>query len=316
MRNCLGHGTLTWLAGCVLTFTACGDDQDDDVETAHDGGLDGGHSDGGGDGGAADAARSLDSGMDAARGPLDAGAVNAYQCLPPALPSGTIEKGAACCGGLGTCEELGDGGASSFGDCNARENLRCVAHPLSSDAGMVDGGARPVACRAKIDDGDAGPDYEGRCIPECLTRGASGLDQSTCGSGLLCVPCYNPVTGEDTGACHNGGDRPLESQPAGFSQCADGLGYCISTSLAGQDASLPQLSCSAGAVCAPKQRVLEPDSCFAHCTSIGALSGACVPAFIVPDMSRGVLPRDVCMMGELCSPCISPLDQKPTGACN
>ena len=51
------------------------------------------------------------------------------------------------------------------------------------------------------------------------------------------------------------------------------------------------------------------------CTAFGAegrCMSPCIPA--VADKAA-VLKQDVCDDGELCVPCISPLDKKPTGAC-
>jgi hypothetical protein len=45
---------------------------------------------------------------------------------------------------------------------------------------------------------------EGRCLSECLgsvAAQASQLKQTTCSSGFLCTPCYDPFSGEATGAC-------------------------------------------------------------------------------------------------------------------
>lgn len=315
MRKWLSHACMGVLAGSILGVSACGDDSGaDDDNNQSDASIDGGRSDAGRDGGT-DASRSLDSGLGSNGGARDAGP--AYLCEPPPLPSGTIGKGAACCSGLGTCQErTADGGTDAFGDCNAQQNLRCVALSSGPDAGMRDGGTNAApTCRMRV--GDAGADYEGRCVPECLTRGASSsLTQGTCSSGALCVPCYSPVTGEDTGACRNGSDRPVEPKPQGYAECGDAKGYCISSSLIETTATLPQLSCPAGNVCAPKLQVLEPNSCFAHCNSGIGGPGACLPTFLVPDTSRTLLQQGECTMGELCTPCVNPLDQTRTGACD
>jgi hypothetical protein len=276
--------------------------------------------DGGRDSGK-DANASTDTGSSAGDGQADAddGAIGdspEYQCEPPPGPDGTLAKGAACCGGLGVCAELSSQTTMlGIGDCNAQEDLRCVA--IQPDAGN-DGGANLLtSCRMKLADAeDADPGYEGRCVPECLTR-PSTLEQGECGSGFVCAPCFNPVTAEDTGVCRNGGDEPAEAPPSGFSACGDALGYCISSSLAGESAAtLPQLSCSQGSVCAPRQRVLAPDSCFARCDSVIAGAGACIPAFLVPEMSRSFLQQSSCMPGELCSPCVNPTTAMRTGACD
>jgi len=57
---------------------------------------------------------------------------------------------------------------------------------------------------------------EGRCIPSCvpaIQAQASRLAQDDCTqAGTLCAPCYDPITGADTGACTQAGDAPV---PAG-----------------------------------------------------------------------------------------------------
>jgi len=77
---------------------------------------------------------------------------------------------------------------------------------------------------------------------------------------------------------------------------------------------LPHLTCDDGQVCAPKSRVTDQGSCFARCESAFG-PGACLPAFIVGDQAS-LLTMATCMTAEVCVPCISPLTQMPTGACN
>jgi hypothetical protein len=45
-------------------------------------------------------------------------------------------------------------------------------------------------------------------------------------------------------------------------------------------------------------------------------AGACIAAFIVPEAQRGLLGKVTCSDGELCVPCVSPIDQMRTGACD
>jgi hypothetical protein len=78
---------------------------------------------------------------------------------------------------------------------------------------------------------------------------------------------------------------------------------------------LPQLTCASGEVCAPKVRVLDSQACFAHCDSMLGGPGACIAGFVIAEMNRSFLMKSDCQTGELCAPCVSPLDMKPTGAC-
>ena len=309
---------------CVLTglclaagLSACGSDDPSETPDAGTDSQDKGDATIGTEPDAANADAAGDheagaSGLDASSSAEDASLdiESFYQCKPPEAPNGTVTLSAECCDGLGTCQEASAEGASGagIGDCDATEDLRCV----TAD---TEGGDPPPSCRFELDDGT---DFEGRCIPECLTRGtSSSLEQRDCDSGFVCVPCYSPVTGEDTGTCRRNGDEPAEKAPEGFADCGDSLGYCISQGLAGESgANLPQLSCGEGHVCAPRQRVLNPSDCATRCQSLVQLPGACTPGFLIPDTSNVSLPQDVCEEGEVCAPCVDPLQQTRTGACD
>jgi hypothetical protein len=268
-----------------------------------------------------DAASSRDSGRDASDSATSADAAEGpYQCEPPAGPDGTIAAGQSCCEGLGTCVALGGdaGAALGVGDCSAAQGLRCMPASAPGDAGAgTDGGTNALSkCRFRAATQDGGADYEGRCLPECLTRGTSTLQQGECPDEFVCTPCYNLITGASTGACDNDGDRPVDPAPPGFAECGDSLGYCIPASSVGPTgANLPQLSCEAEERCAPKVRVEQSDGCFPRCDSVFG-AGACLPAFLIPMESRGVLQPAGCATGELCSPCINPTTMMRTGACN
>jgi hypothetical protein len=52
-------------------------------------------------------------------------------------------------------------------------------------------------------------DTEGRCLSLCIPQVADQADflpQTTCADTERCAPCYDPRTGEDTGACNQGCD--------------------------------------------------------------------------------------------------------------
>jgi hypothetical protein len=314
-----GFRALGLLVCTTLVLSAC-DDDGGGGKAGTDAGMDAGeHEDEGGT--AEDTSPPRDAGGDAGDSAAanDAAEENPYQCEPPAGPDGAIEQDQPCCDGLGTCVELaGDAGSSlGIGDCNAAENLRCLPVSVAADAGQ-DGGTSGLAkCRMKVaGTPDGGADYEGRCVPECLTRGASTLEQGECQDEFVCVPCYSLITGASTGACENNGDQPVDDAPPGFAECGDALGYCIpATSVGSTGSNLQQLTCEEDERCAPKQRVVAPDSCFAPCDSLFG-AGACLPAFLIPMESRSFLQPASCETGELCSPCINPSTMMRTGACD
>lgn len=330
----LGVGLLVCTA---LLLPACGDDGGG--KSKSDGGMDAGEDE---DAGTMeeDASTARDASADAAGDSSTPApdAADPYTCEPPPGPDGSVAEGEPCCEGLGRCFALPeDGGVSlAYGDCDPAENLRCV--PLTalgdSDGGAGDGGAGdggagdggtgdggaggPVKCRMKpAGSPDGGPDYEGRCVHACFV-GPTTLEQGECSENFLCVPCYNLITGASTGACDNPGDQPDPSEPVppGFDECGEERGYCVSAANIGDaGATLQQLTCGEDELCTPKTRVTAPDSCFPRCESIVG-AGACVPAFLIPEASRGFLQPATCETGDLCSPCINPTNMMPTGACN
>ena len=113
-----------------------------------------------------------------------------------------------CCGELGSCvSEL-------YLSSTVKQHLghdRCLAPMLCvPTAWLQDPTSPPSSCRA------AG-DVEGRCLPACLPQvaaRATELDQDRCAAAHLCVPCYDPATGEDTQACRVEPDPgPAEPPP-------------------------------------------------------------------------------------------------------
>jgi hypothetical protein len=310
--RCLG------LLACIaLALSACDDGGGSNAGT--DAGMDASEEETNDASRAEDAGPLRDSARDTSNSANDA-AEDPYQCEPPPEPEGTIAAGQPCCDGLGTCLALGDDAGSSLGigDCNATQGLRCTPASAPGDAGAGnDAGTSALStCRYRTGTQDGGADYEGRCVPACLTRGTSTLPQGECQDDFVCVPCYNLITGASTGACDNNGDRPVDPAPPGFEECGDALGYCIPASSVGPTgANLQQLTCEADERCAPKQRVEDADGCWARCDSVFG-AGACLPAFLIPVESRGTLQPASCATGELCSPCINPTNMMRTGACN
>ena len=173
-------------------------------------------------------------------------------------------------------------------------------------------------------------DAEGRCVPVSLpaVRAQAGrLPQAGCAADERCAPCYDPITGEETGAC-KAGCGPGPSEPAKvFAKCCSNRGTCVPLSIAGSIANAAPGDTCAGAdagdpeKCVPTARAQNPDQKFASCMAavapFPAVPGGCVPDCIVTDaFQKGFLTQGTCATGELCAPCVSPLDQMRTGACD
>jgi hypothetical protein len=235
---------------------------------------------------------------------------DAYTCVPKRGDTGgPTESGAMCCGGMGTCEgATGTTKGFPHDTCKAQPDLRCVPQPPAADedAGMSTGFP---SCRVAFPGSPANaPTYEGRCMANCFVKSspiAARLSQATCAEGESCAPCYNPLNGQSTGVCEQPGDSPLEPPPAAFKDCGEGnTGYCIPSYAAGNAAGqLGQLTCATGELCAPKNKVADPDACFERCdTMIGLGPGACAPSFLSAGLGS-LLQMSTCKTGELCIPC-------------
>lgn len=152
---------------------------------------------------------------------------------------------------------------------------------------------------------------EGRCISTCVggavAKQKDRLPTTGCGTEEVCAPCYDPVTGEDTGACTVNGDKPTKPKQV-FPNCCgmsgtQPVGVCVSPDLAGEQASiLRQETCAMGKLCAPVKKAQDPTFKFKTCSSLlGA--GACVNSCIVDPSQAAILTRSGCEADELCAPC-------------
>jgi hypothetical protein len=266
------------------------------------------------------------------------------QAAAPRDPGGTGMANADCCttalGKVGTCmapaSVTGDAAMkAALGHDSCDKTLLCApkagALEANPDAGVYD------TCTAKL-----GADFEGRCLPKCFVAGnpqAPQLKQETCASNeFVCAPCFNPIDGKPTGACtQKTGDKPATAAPVAYKACGafDGGsqgGLCVPKVLVDASgdpsaAKLLQDDCAlATDRCAPVLKANNPKACFEKCTTtLGPLStpgvdfspGACVPAYIVRDVSPGglgLLKKDTCTgADELCAPCLDPLSMPTAG---
>ena len=268
----------------------------------------------------------VDAALDALDAPLGTGdAGDPYLCekRPKPDPGGSASEGQPCCDGLGTCTKSTAVGAAirpSLGldACRPGIGLLCAPRSVLGADAMAPPEAStsvPASCRSTLD-------AEGRCIKPCFLRGNAGatnFPHSTCLTGELCAPCFSPVTRLDTGACQRPGDAPTES-PKSFAPCgAPGEGLCVPMDAVPPGSpTLHQVECEPGLVCAPKRKVQDINSCFAHCKTgspLPPLPGACVPKFVLDPAQQDLLQQMSCAAGDLCAPCVNPFDGQPTGAC-
>jgi hypothetical protein len=100
--------------------------------------------------------------------------------------------------------------------------------------------------------------FEGRCASVCIPQvasEASSLPQSTCASDEVCAPCYDPLTGVDTGICHLSCDPGPAGPPQTLPACCGGIGTCVPSSSVPSDkaSNFDATGCSAvpGLLCVP-----------------------------------------------------------------
>lgn len=237
-------------------------------------------------------------------------------CDPgPAEPAFTYP---ACCGELGACvpsDLVPDSSRALLGQLGCEDsNALCAPKSQAADPTFI-----AATC-------DSVGGAEGRCLPACLppvADRADQLEQATCADGELCAPCYDPVTGEDTGACTQGDDAPVNPPTVFVNCCDDGagtpLGTCVPDSLvpAEQLSLLAADTCTGeGFLCAPTP-IADGTYSPRSCTSVASAEGRCLPACL-PDVAAQAsrLSQDVCSTGELCAPCFDPVTGSDTGACN
>ena len=225
-------------------------------------------------------------------------------CDPgPTQPAKPFDK---CCSDRGLCVPPALAG-SQVKNLNKEA---CTGDTLCAPKDLTDLTFKPKAC-------DSIDNAEGRCISTCV-GGALGaqkdrLPKASCGNDEICAPCFDPVTGEDTGACSINGDMPQKPKYTFQTCCGTGVGVCVPPALAGSQADiLRQETCGSAKLCAPIKKAMDPKYKFPSCTSLLG-TGACVAQCILDPAQAAILTQGPCGRGELCAPCS--LLGLPTGAC-
>jgi hypothetical protein len=164
---------------------------------------------------------------------------------------------------------------------------------------------------------------EGRCMSECLpeiSARAAFMPVDICPPHHRCAPCFDPVTGGESGVCSLTCDPGPTTDPVVLPGCCNGLGTCVPkaffpTALGDR---LPADSCPVDTndyVCAPTQTIADPIAMPQAClTEVGGEPGACLPACLAAGFSSGTLGQSTCATDYLCAPCLD--TGNPTGACD
>lgn len=248
--------------------------------------------------------------------PLDGEATGACDIGGDPGPSEPPRLFDSCCDGRARCVPL------DLVDVAERDRLEQGSCTLAGTAcapvALIDAAAGgPASCRV------ATTGAEGRCLSDCLPEVASQaerLEQASCTDHERCVPCFDPVDGEATGACGFGDDGPREP-PVVFGTCCESLGRCVPGDLVEPDLAerLGSDQCEdASLLCVPGRMVEDEDARFEPCTTTGlGAEGRCLPACLPDVAARAAqLTGEGCAKAELCVPCFDPVDGQATGACD
>jgi hypothetical protein len=160
---------------------------------------------------------------------------------------------------------------------------------------------------------------EGRCIsraiPEIKAKEAQ-LPQDACTTNERCAPCFDPITGMDTGVCKLSCDTGPTKPAVKLAACCGMKAHCVpATSIPDdQEGYLAKDSCATNNLCVPDQLLLEQPTpaCSANGLFIGQYTGVCLSDCLDFGFEGEFLDRGNCTAGYTCAPC--EMFGEPTGA--
>jgi len=140
---------------------------------------------------------------------------------------------------------------SQLAECPDSEGTYCVPNKLIASAGNL----IPASCTSVAN-------AEGRCMSKSLPQVAALgdlLPVADCDNNEVCSPCFDPVTGDSSGACNLACDTGPNQDPVVFASCENTGGRCVPMAdlPPGQLATLAERDCLANAganhMCVPNQ---------------------------------------------------------------
>jgi len=167
---------------------------------------------------------------------------------------------------------------------------------------------------------------EGRCTSSTIS-GATALPQDICSDTERCAPCWDPVTGADTGACRTVACDAPKLPKVVYAECCKGLGTakgrCIPTAqVKGTKRGLEIKECKGEAErCVPAE-TLSTAYVAPKCKGraiVGTYDGVCISTCLRKDEFLGFgMGGGDCGADAFCAPCKDPITNVPTGApgCN
>jgi hypothetical protein len=215
------------------------------------------------------------------------GSVGGAHCMPKTLVPDAMRSQLVSCGGAGLC----------------------VPDVFIASAGR----SIPPTCRSVNN-------AEGRCLHVGLKQvadQASQLPRASCQGFEKCVPCYNPIDGQPTGACTQSCDPGPTERPKTFGYCCGGAARCVPESMV-PDAMEERLSsCGGNNLCVPAEHLnpnYRPPTCSGWALLLGgSYSGVCLSECLTfSGLENIVIKQGTCGSGDQCVPCYR--GGAPTGA--
>jgi hypothetical protein len=192
--------------------------------------------------------------------------------------------------------------ASRVNACENDPTYACVPDMVIQTAGRVT--FRPCTTLGNA---------EGRCLPSSLPDIAEDLEslpQDVCAPDERCSPCYDPVTGEDLGACRMGCDTGPVLPVTTFASCAGGAGRCVEDASLDEDAeNFEQRDCPAEKRCVPYRIITDE---YVNCVGTNPQDdnymGTCLNTdLLIIDQSDRLEDQNFCQNrlgpGHRCVPC-------------
>ena len=207
---------------------------------------------------------------------------------------------------------------STGGLCPSPANTLCAPDVFIVSAGNY----VPTTC-ASLDGA------EGRClnvvIPQVKAQ-ASMLTQDVCQAYEKCVPCYSPIDGSDTGACHQSCDPGPQKPKVVFQDCCKmnnvEYGKCVPKTVipSALQSDLDNDKCDNKDtdLCVPDENLaatFKPPACTGQGLIGGSYTGVCLSKCLDFGFIQSLgISQGSCDDLHDCAPCTNPLTGQPTGA--
>jgi hypothetical protein len=243
-------------------------------------------------------------------------------------PSGLTPCPSTMCGGGAHCVPTSLVPAeqqASLADCDAES--KCVPDPFIATKGNF----IPATCSSFMG-------AEGRCVSTCLPavqEQLAMLPQDICAQHEICAPCFDPLSGEETGACTLSCDPgPVSEGPVPLPGCCNDKATCVPTAAIpdDQEDKLAPSGCPTGdggdgapaMLCVPDEMLDPAWQPSIHCETSELIQwtygeeyweGGCLPACLGAVQQPGITQSD-CPPDYRCVPCWDPESYgQLTGAC-